>query len=195
MLLLVIGLVTFFAIHLLPANQDLRDGLVKRLGYRTYMLFFACFSLGSFALIVIGYHKLQLHPGKNPLLWTAPEWTRHLALAAMLVAFILLTAAYVPSRIRNWLRHPMLIALLIWGSVHLIVNGDLGSLALFGSFIVYALYGLVSAGAGGATGPLGNRQPGSILNDIAVVLMGAAAYYVFVKWGHPALIGVTVLPG
>lgn len=194
MLLLIIGLATFFAIHLLPTNRPLREVLVRRLGYWGYMAFFSILSLASFALIVIGYHKLQLHPGKNPLLWSAPEAARHLALGGVLLAAVLLVAAFIPSRIGKLVKQPASLALLIWATVHAIVNGDLGSLVMFGTFIAYALVSLRAA-RGRQKGSTGAGQPASMLNDLAVVLLGVALYYLFVRWGHPALIGVVVLPG
>ena len=95
-------------------------------------------------LIVLGYHKLQIMPGKNPQLWNPPVWSRHLAFVLMLPSFVLLVAAYVPSRIRTAVKHPMLAAVKIWAFAHLLANGDLGSLVLFGSFLAWAVYDRIS---------------------------------------------------
>ncbi len=138
MLLLVLGLIVFFAIHFVPTSPDIRNGLVERFGAGTYKLAFSVISLLGFALIVIGYHKLQLSPGKNPVLFSPPEWTRHIAYLLMLPSMIFLVAANVPSRIRTAVKHPMLLAVKLWALAHLLVNGDLGSLLLFGSFLAYA---------------------------------------------------------
>ncbi len=83
-------------------------------------------SLIGFVLIVLGFAKLQLHPGKDPQLWFPPLWTRHVAIALMLPAMIALVAAYVPSHIHTALKHPMLVAIKIWALAHLLANGDLG---------------------------------------------------------------------
>jgi len=192
MILLVIGLVVFFSIHLVPSNTELRNGLVARFGENGYKALFAIVSLIGFVLIVLGFHKLQLHPGKNPQLWYPPLWSRHLAMALMLPAMIALVAAYVPSRIHTMLRHPMLVAIKLWALAHLLANGDLGSLILFGSFLAFAVYDRVSVKKRGALGPLGTKT-GPAINDIIVIAAGIVLYAVFVYWAHEFLIGVSLL--
>lgn len=192
MLLLVIGLVVFLSIHLVPSNVELRNGLVARFGETGYKVFFAIVSLIGFVIIILGFHKLQLHPGKNPQLWYPPVWCRHLAVALMLPAMIALVAAYVPSRIHTMLRHPMLVAIKIWALAHLLANGDLGSLILFGSFFAFAVYDRISLKKRGALGPLGTKT-GPAINDVIVIVGGTALYAVFLLWGHEYLIGVSPL--
>jgi len=111
---------------------------------------FSVLSLIGLVLIVLGYHKLQLMPGKNPQLWSPPVWTRHLAFVLMLPSFVLLVAAYVPSRIRTAVKHPMLAAVKIWAFAHLLANGDLGSIVLFGSFLAWGVYARIAAKRRGA---------------------------------------------
>ena len=192
MILLVIGLVVFFSIHLVPSNTELRNGLVARFGENGYKALFAIVSLIGFVLIVLGFHKLQLHPGKNPQLWYPPTWSRHLAMALMLPAMIALVAAYVPSRIHTMLRHPMLVAIKLWALAHLLANGDLGSLILFGSFLAFAVYDRVSVKKRGTLGPLGTKT-GPAINDVIVVVAGIALYALFVYWAHEFLIGVSLV--
>lgn len=192
MLLLVIGLVVFLSIHLVPSNVELRNGLVARFGETGYKVFFAIVSLIGFVIIILGFHKLQLHPGKNPQLWYPPVWCRHLAVALMLPAMIALVAAYVPSRIHTMLRHPLLVAIKIWALAHLLANGDLGSLILFGSFLAFAVYDRISLKKRGALGPLGTKT-GPAINDVIVIVGGTALYAVFLLWGHEYLIGVSPL--
>ena len=146
-------------------------------------------------VIVLGFHKLQLHPGKNPILWEPPVWTRHLAVALMLPAMILLVASLVPSRIRTATRHPMLIAIKIWALAHLLANGDLASLLLFGSFLAFAVYDRISVKKRGARGPLGAASPSSALNDVLVIVIGLALYAWILLVGHQWLIGVAPMPG
>ncbi|MGI9403315.1 MAG: NnrU family protein [Hyphomicrobium sp.] len=192
MILLVIGLVVFFSIHLVPTNVELRNGLIARFGENGYKAFFAIVALIGFVLIILGFNKLQLHPGKNPQLWHPPLWCRHLAAALMLPAMIALVAAYVPSRIHTMLRHPMLVAIKLWALAHLLANGDLGSLILFGSFLAYAIYDRISVKKRGALGPLGAKT-GLAINDVIVVVGGIALYVVFIYWAHEFLIGVSPL--
>ncbi len=192
MLVLVIGLVVFFAIHLLPSNVAMRDGLIGRFGLSGYKAIFGIVSLVGFALIVIGFAKLQMHPGKNPQLWVPPLWTRHLAAALMLPAMIALVAAYVPSRIHTALKHPMLVAIKIWALAHLLANGDLASLVLFGSFLAFAVYDRISVKKRHALGPLGEKT-GPWYNDLIVLGAGTALYVVILLWAHQLVIGVSPL--
>jgi uncharacterized membrane protein len=199
MLLLVAGLIIFFAVHLLPTVPDLRAGLRDRFGATPYQIAFSALSLVGFALIVIGYHKLQLLAGKNPQLWVPPAWTKHIAFALMLPAMIFLVAAYVPSRIRTALKHPMLLAIKIWALAHLIANGTLGALVLFLSFLAFAVYDRISvkkraaAGQHGAgAGPLGVAT-GGIGGDITVLVAGTALYAFMLLYGHQALINKALI--
>lgn len=192
MLVLVIGLVVFLAVHLVPANAELRNGLIARFGEVGYKAIFSIVSLIGLALIIAGYAKLQLHPGKNPQLWFPPLWARHVALALMLPAMIALVAAYVPSRIHTMLKHPMLVAIKLWALAHLLANGDLGSLILFGSFLAFAVYDRISVKRRAALGPLGTRT-GPPINDVAVLLLGTGLYVIFLFWAHQFLIGVSPL--
>ena len=192
MLLLIVGLVVFFAVHLLPTVPDLRRGLIARYGEGAFKTAFSAVSLVGFALIVLGYHKMQVMPGKNPMLWDPPEWTRHAAFVLMIPAMILLVAAFVPSRIRTAAKHPMLAAIKIWALAHLLANGDLASLLLFGGFLAFAVYDRISVKQRAALGPLGERA-GPARNDAIVVAAGLALYAFMLLWGHGVLIGVPLV--
>jgi uncharacterized membrane protein len=193
MLLLGLGLSLFFALHLVPTAPGVRAGLIQRFGASTYKGAFSVLSLASLALIIYGYHYLQLHPGKNPQLWVPPTWTKHVAFALMLPAMIFLVAAYVPSRIRTTLKHPMLIAIKTWALAHLIANGDLAGLVLFSSFLLYAVYDRISLKQRPeARGPLGEAR-GGVTGDLVVVAVGVSLYAMMLFWGHQALIGKALL--
>ena len=194
MMVLIVGLILFLGVHLLPTSPELRAGLQERMGTNVYKAVFSLLSLAGFIIIVLGYHKLQLHPGKNPILWNPPEWTRHFAAGLMLPAMVLLVAALIPSRIRTTIRHPMLSAIKIWALAHLIANGDLGSVLLFGSFLAFAVYDRISVKRRGALGPLGDTKPTSVINDVIVVVLGVALYAALLFGGHAWLIGVSPLP-
>jgi uncharacterized membrane protein len=194
MMVLIVGLILFLGVHLLPTSPELRDGLKERIGATPYKILFSVLSLAGLVIIILGYHKLQLHPGKNPILWEPPVWTRHIAVGLMLPAMILLVASLVPSRIRTATRHPMLIAIKIWALAHLLANGDLGALLMFGSFLAFAVYDRISVKKRGATGPLGDAKPTSALNDILVVVIGVGLYAALLFGGHQWLIGVSPMP-
>lgn len=188
MLILLLGIAVFIGVHLVPTEPDLRSGLVARFGENAYKAAFTVLSLAGFALIVLGYHKLQIMPGKNPVIWSPPVWTRHIALALMLPSMILLVAAYVPSRIRTAVKHPMLVAVKLWALAHLLANGDLGGMALFASFLAYAVYDRISVKRRGALGPLGAAKGGPA-GEVAVLVGGIALYAFMLLWGHAWLIG------
>lgn len=193
MLPMIIGLVAFFTIHLIPANPELRKSLVGRFGDGTYKLAFSVASVLALILIIAGYHKLQMMPGKNPVLWDPPAGLRHVALALMLPAFILLAAAYIPSRIRTMAKHPMLAAVKLWALSHLLANGDMGSVVLFGSFLIWAIYDRISVKKREALGPLG-RKEGTLAGDAAAIAIGAGLYLFMLHVGHQWLIGVPIAP-
>jgi uncharacterized membrane protein len=159
-----------------------------------YKVIFSLLSIAGLVIIVLGYHKLQLHPGKNPILWEPPIWTRHIAVGLMLPAMILLVASVIPSRIRTAARHPMLAAIKIWALAHLLANGDLGGILLFGSFLAFAVYDRISVKRRGARGPLGSAAPTSPINDVIVVVLGVALFAALLFGGHQWLIGVSPMP-
>jgi len=194
MLTMGLGLVIFFAIHLLPTTTDARNGLVQRFGKGAYMGLFSLVSLAGLALIIYGYYKLQLHPGKNPILWTPPAFMKHITFALMVPACIFLVAAYVPSRIRTAVKHPMLIAIKTWALAHLLVNGDLAGMVLFTSFLLYAVYDRISlkSRVTGGLGPLGTAS-GGLTGDIIAVVGGLAFYAFMMLWGHAHLIGKALI--
>lgn len=196
MVLFLTGLAVFFAIHSVPMQPGLRGGLVERFGEPAFKGIFSLLSLVGFVLIVIGYGKLQLATGKNPIVWVPPVWTRHLALVLMLPAMILLVAAYVPSRIKIAVRHPMLAGIKFWALAHLLANGDLASMVLFGSFLAYAVIDRISVKRRAAvTGITVSSATGGFGGDIVVVVLGTAIYAALLFHLHEYLIGVAPLPG
>ena len=150
-------------------------------------------SLIGLALIIYGYGKVQMLPAKNPQLWLPPLWTKHLLWALMLPALILLAASNIPSRIRTAVGHPMLLSVKIWALGHLLANGTLAAVLLFGSFLAWAVFDLISVKRRGAKGPLGSRE-GTITGDIAAVGIGTALWAFMLYWGHAKLIGVALVP-
>jgi uncharacterized membrane protein len=194
-MVLIVGLILFLGLHLLPTSPELRDGLKERVGAVPYRVIFSLLSIAGLVIIILGFHKLQLHPGKNPVLWDPPVWTRHIAVGLMLPAMILLVAAVIPSRIRSAAKHPTLAAIKIWALAHLLANGDLGGILLFGSFLAFAVYDRISVKKRGARGPLGDASPASPINDVAVVVLGIALYAALLFGGHQWLIGVSPMPG
>lgn len=140
MTLLVAGLVLFLGIHLVPVFRALRLRLESRLGERAYRAVFSLVSAVGLVLIVAGWWT---RPTPVQIFAPLPE-ARAAAPLLVSAAFVLLAAANMRTHIRAWLRHPMLIGVVLWSGVHLLVNGDVASTVLFGSFLGWALIDLVS---------------------------------------------------
>ena len=200
MTLLVLGLVIFLGTHSYSMARGSRAGLIARIGEGPYKGLYSLASLAGIVLISIGYG--QYRAGGYIPVWDPPVWTRHLALTLVWLAFVCLAAAYLPGHIRAKAKHPMLLAVKIWATAHLLANGDLGSILLFGGFLAWAVAARISAkrralapGAvvaqhgGPAVAPHGWR------NDILAVVIGTAVWFVFARYLHYPLIGVPVWPG
>jgi uncharacterized membrane protein len=140
-------------------------------------------------LIVIGFSQFR-GSSQDIRLWSPATWSRDVAYVLMLPAFILLAAAFSPSHIRQLVGgHPLLLSVILWAITHLIGNGQLAGLLLFGGFLFWALVDLVSAHQRGAVGPLG-AKPGTVTGDIIAVVIGCVVYALMLKWGHPLITGV-----
>ncbi|MEO1719687.1 MAG: NnrU family protein [Pseudomonadota bacterium] len=185
--LLLTGLVVFFGIHAVPMFPDFRQGLVDKIGRGAWMALFSILSLVGLVLIGQGY-RAHWADG-NLLLWQPPTWASHISLLLMLFASIAIVAAYVPSRIRDILKHPMLVAIKIWAVAHLLANGDLASVILFSAFLIWAIADRISVKRRAALGPLGEKT-GTLTGDIIVLGAGIALYLAFMLWVHEWLIGV-----
>jgi uncharacterized membrane protein len=189
MTLLIVGIFVFLGVHLLPTVPGWRDKLAGRLGENGYKALFSLLSLAGFVLLVWGFAEAPVIQ-----VWSPPAWTRWVAIVLMLPAFIFLVAAYVPGQIKAELKHPFLIAIKIWALAHLIANGDLASIVLFGSFLAYAVYDRIALKRRGARGLVTVPATGPPRNDVIAVVLGSVLYAVFLVWLHPLLIGRAVVP-
>lgn len=194
MTLLIFGLIIFLGIHIVPMTPALRERLRGATSATAYQLIFTAVSAIGLVMIVLGYGQMQGMGRLNPEIYTPPIWLRHVTLLLMLPALILLAAAYVPSRIRTAVQHPMLAATKLWAFAHLLANGDLASILLFGSFLAWAVADRISVKRRQAMGPLGQKT-GGLAGDLTAILIGTAAYAFMLLWGHSWLIGVPLLPG
>jgi uncharacterized membrane protein len=191
--LLVLGLVIFLGTHSYSMARGSRDGLIARIGEGPYKGLYSLASLTGIVLISIGYG--QYRAGGYIPVWDPPVWTRHLALLLVLVAFICFVAAYLPGHIKARLKHPMLAGVKIWALAHLLANGDLGSILLFGSFLAWGVAARISVKRRNVAAQHGGTAaPAGIRNDLLAVAIGTTVYVAFVLWLHPWLIGVSVLP-
>ena len=195
MAILVLGLAIFLGTHAFTTARGPRAALVARLGEGPYKGLYSLLSLLGIVLIAVGFGRYRA--GGYVDLWSPPVWTRHLALLLMWPAWVMVVAAYLPGRIKRTLKHPMLAGVKVWALAHLIANGDLGSILLFGSILAWAVLARISAKrrdevrdhAGPAAAPAGAR------NDVLAVAIGTAIYLAFLLRLHLWLIGVPLLPG
>lgn len=194
MTLLILGLVLFFATHLFTMAREPRAALVGRLGEGPYKGLYSLLALAGIVLIWIGFGRYRATGWIE--IWTPPVFTRHLALLLVWPAFILVVAAYLPGRIKARLKHPMLAGVKIWALAHLLANGDLGSILLFGSFLAWAVAARIGVKRRDeARDHGGEAAPPSARNDILAVVIGTVLFLVFAIWLHPLWIGVPAWPG
>ena len=191
MLILVLGILIFLGVHSLTSLRETRGKLVERLGLGPYKGLYSLASAAGFALIVWGFARYQAEGLIQ--LWMPPGWTRPLAIVLMWFSFVALTATYAPAgKIKGWLRHPMLAAIKIWAAAHLLANGDLGALILFGSFLAWAGYDRIAVKKRGDFGA--PRVESFTPGDSMALGIGTVAF-VAMLFLHPVLIGVPVLSG
>jgi uncharacterized membrane protein len=187
MLWLIVGLIVFLGAHsasiIAPAW---RDATAARLG-NAWRGIYSVVSIVGFALIIYGYGLARTMPA---ILYVPPLWLRYVAVLLMLFVFPLLLATYLPGRIKQATRHPMLAATKIWATAHLLANGALADVVLFGTFLAWAVADRVS---------LKRRAPRAIAtlpatpaNDAIAVGGGLAIYLAFVLWLHLRWFGVPV---
>ncbi|MDZ4101178.1 MAG: NnrU family protein [Hydrogenophaga sp.] len=190
MLMLILGLVLFLGIHSVSiVSADGRNRLVQQMGEGPWKGLYSLVSLAGFVLIVVGYGAAREAP---VLLYSLPNGFRHLAALLMLPVFVLLLATYLPGRIQRAAKHPMLLAVKLWALSHLLANGTLADVLLFGGFLAWAVVDRISVKKRAAAGQLraGPVLPGSKANDAIALVGGLGLYVLFVVWAHAFLIGV-----
>jgi uncharacterized membrane protein len=191
MIVLILGLVIFLGVHSVRIfGENWRSGVIRRLGEGPWKGIYSLASAVGLVLIVWGYGLSRLDP---VILWEPPIWTRHLAVALNLVAFILFAAFLLPAgSIKAKLGHPMLLSVKVWAVAHLIANGTLADAILFGSFLVWAILDFRAARQRDrVNGTV--RVAGPPRNDALVVVVGAATWAAIVWRVHLWLIGVSPL--
>ena len=188
--MLIIGLVLFLGIHTVSiVAPQWREGQIARLGEGPWKGMYSVVSAIGFGLLIYGYGAARQNP---VVLYTPPAAMRHLALLLMLPVFPLLVAAYVPGRIKVIAKHPMLLATKLWAVAHLLANGTLADVLLFGGFLVWAVADRISVKRRPARPIPG--APARPYNDAIVVVVGLGLYALFVLWAHRWLFGVSPLP-
>ena len=187
MSILILGLVLFLGIHIFTTLRGAREAVIGRVGEGPYKGLYSLIAAVGLVLIVWGFSRYR--DAGYIQVWDPPFAIFHpIALVLLWFAFVALAATYAPpSRIKSILRHPMLVAVKAWALSHLLVNGDLGSLLLFGALLAWAIYDRIAVKRRGDTGAPPVASFGR--NDAIVIAIGTVAYFA-VLWLHEAVIGV-----
>jgi len=188
MIYMLLGLVLFLGVHSVRiVADDWRTGFIAAKGENAYKGLYSVVSLVGFVLLIWGFSVARETP---VLLWVPPVGMRHLASLLTLIAFILLAAAYVPRNgIKARLRHPMVLGVKTWALAHLLANGMLSHVVLFGAFLVWSVFSFRAARQRDRAAGL-EYVPGAMPATIATVVVGAVAWAVFALWLHGLLIGI-----
>lgn len=188
MTLLILGLVLFLGAHSVRiVADDWRTAQIARIGEAKWKGLYALLSLAGLVLIVWGFGQARLDP---IVVWSPPAWTRHAASLLVLPAFVLIVAGNLRgTRMKAAVGHPMVLGTKIWALAHLLANGTLADIVLFGSFLVWAIVDYASSRrrdrVAGTVYPLGSWS-----RDALAVVIGIVAWVVFGFWLHGPLIGV-----
>ncbi|MBB3180072.1 NnrU family protein [Variovorax sp. Sphag1AA] len=187
MTLLVLGLVLFLGVHSVSIVAPGWRAAQIAQRERAYKGIYALVSIIGFALIIYGYGLARQSP---VLIYSPPVALRHLALLLMVPVFPLLFAAYMPGRIQSAAKHPMLLAVKFWATAHLLANGMLADVLLFGGFLVWAVADRISVKRRAVQNKVPGAPPGP-MNDVIALVGGLVVYAVFLFWAHARLIGVS----
>ena len=190
MALLILGLVLFFGVHSIAiVAPSLRARAIRRVGERGWKAGYALLSAASLVLFCYGFALARHAP---VILYSPPTWLRHVAFLLMLPVFPLLIAAYLPGRIKTAVKHPLLVAIKCWALAHLLANGGLADVLLFGGFLTWAVADRISLKRRAAPQVLRTAAPGP-WNDLIAVVLGLAIYALMIGWLHARLFGVSPL--
>ena len=185
MMYLIIGLIAFFSLHLVRiVAPQWREDKIAAIGEAKWKGIYSVVSILGVILLIWGYGRAR---GEAPNLFNPPDWAPHLVSLLMAVAFILMMAGNLPAgKIKQAVKHPFLLSIKIWAFAHLLANGDLASLVLFGSFLAYAVWNRISIKSRGEADPVAISKT----SDIIAVVSGLAIWAVVIFWLHEWLMGM-----
>jgi uncharacterized membrane protein len=191
MLLFILGLLMFFGVHMLPFYPEYRAQLIEKIdndtidGEGMYKIIFSVISLLGLIFLGIGKGSMGFIN-----LWDIPIFFRYLAVIFVLVSFVLMVAAYLPNNIKRYVPHPMLTGIIIWGVTHLIVNGDVTSIILFGSFVAYSIVAIQLTNRRGPKTSSGqdSQETVPVVKD-GIVIGIAIVGFLILLWLHKPLFG------
>jgi uncharacterized membrane protein len=194
LLILILGLAVFLGAHSFVTFRAARAAAIERFG-KAYWLLFALAAAAGVVLIAWGFAQYRQSGWID--VWFPPAFMRHVTIGLMLPAVILVAAAYLPGHIKRATKHPMLAGVKLWAFAHLLSNGDLGSILLFGAFLAWGVYARIAVKRREAAGEISNvRQAGpGWSSDAIAVVVGVVAYLALGFAFHPVIIGVPVFGG
>ena len=193
MIVLLLGLILFLGVHSVSiAAPGWRAAQIARRGEGAWKGIYSVAAGIGLALLIVGYGLARREP---VVLYAPPAALRHLALLLMLPVFPLLLATYLPGRLSRAAKHPMLLSIKLWATAHLLANGTLADVLLFGGFLAWAVADRISVKRRAAADrhAVPGAPPGP-MNDLIAIVGGLAAYAVIVFWAHRWLFGVSPLP-
>ncbi len=193
MIYLVAGLVIFFGLHVYSAVRTRAPAtrIEARMGAGPFKGLYSLVAIAGFVLIVWGYGAAR----PSAIIWQPPVWTAHLNILLQLIAMPILVAAYLPAgHIKKTLKHPMLVAVKIWAIGHLLANGELNSILLFGSFLAYAVFDRIMVKKRGETG-LPHNVKTALSSDMIALLIGLVIWGAMIFGLHALLFGRPVIAG
>jgi uncharacterized membrane protein len=186
---LIAGLLLFFGLHSISiVAPGWRDGMVRKLGEGAWKGLYSVLSAVGLTLMIVGFAHARAHAA---VLYVPPASLRYLTFLLMLPVFPLLLAAYLPGRIQSRTRHPMLAAIKLWATAHLLAIGTLPDVLLFGAFLVWAVFDRISVKRRARA--VRRLSPPMRYGDLVAVVVGLGLYVLFVLRLHALIIGVAPL--
>jgi uncharacterized membrane protein len=194
LLILIAGLIVFFGAHVFVTAREARAAAMARLGV-AYWVLFALVSVAGVLLIGWGFAVYRQTGWID--VWSPPDFLRHITIGLMWISIILVTSAFLPGHIKTWAKHPMHAGVKVWAFAHLLSNGDLGSIIMFGSFLIWAIYARIAIARREAAGEVTNIRAvdRGWTNDVIVLVLGTFIYFALGYEFHPYIIGVPVFGG
>jgi uncharacterized membrane protein len=188
MKLMLLGLLVFLGAHAFTTMRLARAGVVARIGEGPYKGLYSLVSIVG--IFMVGYGFAAWRAEGSLQLWYPPLWTKHLALLLMLFASISFAAAFPPTHIRVWLKHPMLVSVKVWALAHLLANGDLAGIVLFAAVLAWAVWSRISM----KWRPAPEYPAPKWVADGVAVVVGGVLFLFLAKLFHPIVVGLEVLP-
>jgi uncharacterized membrane protein len=187
---MIVGLVLFLGAHVFTTRREARARVIASLGEGTYKIVYTVVALVGLVLIVWGFAHYRADGWTQ--VWTPPKALKHINIALMLPAVILVVAAYIRGRIYAAVKHPMLAGVKLWAFGHLLANGDLGGIILFGAILAWAVFDRISLKR--RTDPGAPPIPvGGIGNDLIAIAVGIIVYLALAFAFHPVVLGIPVM--